>query len=502
MARRHVYVTLLGAAVTFAALAWACLEPTQITVRLTTDVPCAELRGTSIYNGTGADAIPVTTTNDCLEGSPHTIGTLVLAPSGTSKDDLVTITTVAGVDVRSEECTAANQWKGCIVARRKLRYEKHEPLDLPIFLASACRDRACGDDETCIPCAREPCAAGAPPVCAPAEFVDRCDQPGANCKQAVASGASSASDAGSTLDGASDATVVSDAAPNDATSGNDASVELDAGPVAFRLLSPQGPAFGLAHAEGQLYWTNTSSLWAAAFGALRVNGDAGATLTTPPYFSGNLRGVDVASGRLALALTGLGTTCIYTAPLGATVAGSTLDCGGLTNATGVAWFPTGALTGGLLASSQFRRWELDGGGRLLPASCPRDSYLRTGLAALPDASVPVEVVYGVSNTGVIMAHDFVSWDPTSGGCTVVTPGPGGTSLRAVAVTPSGVRYITARTSGQVFTRALLAPAWVSFGGAGVPGAEDILAVPAGPGRVHIVVAGTAGLWIAEDVADP
>ena len=496
MPPRHLYAGLLGA-LAAALVAWACLKPTQITVRLTTDVPCASLRSTSIYSGTGADGTPVTTTNDCVEGSPGTIGTLVLAPSGMSKDDLVTITTVAGVDVRSEECTAANQWKGCIVARRKLRYEKHEPLDLPIFLASACQSVACSDDETCIPCAKAPCAAGAPPVCAPAEFVDQCEQPGANCKQAVASGGS---DAGSTLDGASDATVVSDAAPNDGPSTNDGSAQLDAGPVAFRLLSPVGPAFGVAYAAEQLYWTTNSTLWSSQFAKLLTNGDAG--VTTPLPLTAAFRGVDVSGGRVALGAFAAGN-CVHTFALGAPDAAVSLPCGGfVTDVTGVAWFPSADLAGGLSSGNLgFRRWDIDGGGAIGLGPCPQNSYLRTGYAAPPDAAALVEVVYGVNSFGVIMARNFVSSDAAaSGTCSVETPGPGGVNLRAVAVTPQGARYVTT-SSGQVFKQSTPNP-WTPFGGSAIPSAQDILAVPAGPGRVHIVVAGTAGLWIAEDVADP
>ena len=100
-----------------------------------------------------------------------------------------------------------------------------------------------------------------------------------------------------------------------------------------------------------------------------------------------------------------------------------------------------------------------------------------------------------------MARNFVSSDAAaSGTCSVETPGPGGVNLRAVAVTPQGARYVTT-SSGQVFKQSTPNP-WTPFGGSAIPSAQDILAVPAGPGRVHIVVAGTAGLWIAEDVADP
>lgn len=128
--------------------AGACLAPTQITLRLTSDVDCDTVRrfGTAIYGG-GRD--PITTAASCLDAAAksHTLGSLVITPSG-ARDEQVTLTAVLGVTRTSESC-AGSGYKGCIVSRRRLRFVPHVPLELPVALDRACQDIPCAEDETC-----------------------------------------------------------------------------------------------------------------------------------------------------------------------------------------------------------------------------------------------------------------------------------------------------------------------------------------------------------------
>ena len=463
-----------------AIIGWACLRPTQITVRLTTDVPCTSLMGTSIYNGSGADGVPVTTTRDCVEGAPHTVGTLVLAPSGNDNSALVTITTVAGVNVRAEECTAANQWSGCIVARRKLRYERHEPLDLPIFLASACRDFACGEDETCVPCAKEPCAKGAVPLCAPAEAVDRCAEPGANCRAASSDGGR----------GSADGTVD----PSDGATG-DAAPVADAGtPTFVRLVpSPAGEhVYGLAFHAERLYWTTGKALWSARLVTLLLSdGDAGAQEPAP---AGNeFRGLDVNDAGIALAGRWAASKCGSVFPHGYPDAATLLPC--LSGSPlGIAFFPRGEATLGVRTFhlDGLSSWSLDGGTGSGKVFCGT-SYIRTAFGSPLAASK--EVVNGVNSTGPTIGSDP---DPTGLAACTQDIGPGEV-LIAGAVTSKFDRYVTT-TSGRLFRQLNGTQTWMQI--AELPGAADILAVDsAQPGRAHVLVAADDGIWIARDVKD-
>lgn len=126
----------------------ACLDPTQITLRVTTNVSCTQSRGTAITGGKPGQvehATPSTVTSDCNAGG--SIGSLVATPSD-SKDVAAAFLVVQGVDRPAAEC-AASGFKGCIVARRIVRYLTHTPLVLPIAMHLVCKDVACDEFTTC-----------------------------------------------------------------------------------------------------------------------------------------------------------------------------------------------------------------------------------------------------------------------------------------------------------------------------------------------------------------
>src|SRR5688572_28432485 len=122
-------VVVLAMAAALSPSLSACVEPRQITVEITTDVPCGDLRGTTVTIGelTGIDARPITAqTSACNEAR---IGSLVVVPSA-EDTDVVAIRVASGVKKDVAECTPGKS--GCIVARRALRYVAHKSLFLPI----------------------------------------------------------------------------------------------------------------------------------------------------------------------------------------------------------------------------------------------------------------------------------------------------------------------------------------------------------------------------------
>ena len=126
----------------------SCLDPTEVTLDVATDLPCGETKGTTFTGGTlGAveSAAPSTSTARCEGGS---IGTLVATPAG-SKDSNAAFVVVLGVDRPASECNAANRFKGCIVQRRSLRYRPHRPIRLPVEMLLVCKDVACDANSTC-----------------------------------------------------------------------------------------------------------------------------------------------------------------------------------------------------------------------------------------------------------------------------------------------------------------------------------------------------------------
>jgi len=143
-------------------IAPGCREPTEITVLVSTDLPCENLLGLSITSGNPGEidsATPGTVQSAAelsCDGS-GSLGSIVLVPSG-SKDEHVSFRIVladSGGDPRSqanvESCVPA-YGKGCIVARRSLRYIPHTPLRVSVPLRGACDGVPCsgGPDQTCV----------------------------------------------------------------------------------------------------------------------------------------------------------------------------------------------------------------------------------------------------------------------------------------------------------------------------------------------------------------
>jgi hypothetical protein len=132
----------------------SCRDPTEVTLVLTTDVPCATLQmnGTSITVGTAGDLEtkdPVTITSLCDEstGSVHDIGTLIVVPSS-ANDATFAVRIVSGVDTPVGDCVSP-AYTGCIVERRELAFVPHTPLTLPIPMDLDCLNVSCQEHQTC-----------------------------------------------------------------------------------------------------------------------------------------------------------------------------------------------------------------------------------------------------------------------------------------------------------------------------------------------------------------
>ncbi len=135
-------------------LAASCQEPTAIEIEVRASFPASELSGVTFTVGapgaTENGPIAAATNEARNDGRNDTfVGTLVVIP-GSSDDASVWIKIVAGVGgVRPEQCNEANAYRGCIVARRSLRYRPHVRLRLPIRLDATCRDVPCDALSTC-----------------------------------------------------------------------------------------------------------------------------------------------------------------------------------------------------------------------------------------------------------------------------------------------------------------------------------------------------------------
>ncbi len=172
---RHTAAVALGSALIGFL---ACREPTQVTLTITTDAGCPAddlrprlndvmvLSGKKVTLG-GGDLVPNASTDQCTDGDPAVVGTLVFLPDGTD-DPSLEVLVVAGVqrdDTDDAESFSAGsclaivndpdptrrsiEGQPCIVARRRLAFVAHNGLALPINLDRRCIGQECGADLTC-----------------------------------------------------------------------------------------------------------------------------------------------------------------------------------------------------------------------------------------------------------------------------------------------------------------------------------------------------------------
>ena len=165
-------------------VAVSCRDATQITVEITTDVPCVGLAddaGTSaapepgLFSKNGRVALwltdpttPQTVARSCVQdGARSRVGTIAIVPSGATDERVsVTVAINAKDPTQSEQCNQTSPSTDCIVARRTVGFIPHTPLTLPIHLSLACAGVVCEkgytcDDGSCVPadvtCQNETC---------------------------------------------------------------------------------------------------------------------------------------------------------------------------------------------------------------------------------------------------------------------------------------------------------------------------------------------------------
>jgi len=147
MGVRHAIVATLIAGVVASS---ACRSATMMTVEVTADFPCGDLHGVAIAlgPGLGGDLDEKGAASTAITCDKGYVGRLVVVPSGDNEDE-IGIRVVGGFGRDVEECAGPSPGKGCIVARRTLRYSPHADINIPIVLRAACDGIACGLTETC-----------------------------------------------------------------------------------------------------------------------------------------------------------------------------------------------------------------------------------------------------------------------------------------------------------------------------------------------------------------
>ena len=134
------------------ALALQCAPPTDLTVTVYSEVPCAKGSPVVLVGGSSVTELPSRTTSsvstECLDDGR--MGSVVVVPA-TSTDETVVFALMQRADGQpADGCLDPAQASGCIVAKRQLRFQSHNESDMRVDLRLSCLGVTCPVDQTCV----------------------------------------------------------------------------------------------------------------------------------------------------------------------------------------------------------------------------------------------------------------------------------------------------------------------------------------------------------------
>jgi alpha-tubulin suppressor-like RCC1 family protein len=283
-------LAILGLFVFTLLVVGACKDATQVRLIVRTNVEYRADNQLAIWASSrpdSADAPLAQSADPWL--SDGNVGDLVVTPPG-RKDGELWLRVVMGVGRAAQTCSDTDA-KGCIVAKRKLRFVPRAGLRVPVVIHLACEGVVCGEESTCNYLGKCVSAVVDPEACGAA---DGCVLPGDETVVAVtprdAGGEPSVPDVG--------ADVFSDAA-------SDASID------AVAVFPKQGPfvSAGTRHTCARLA-NNQVKCWGQNDNGQLGVGDVQDRGDQPGEVGANLPAVDFGPGRFAISLNrGYGHTC-------------------------------------------------------------------------------------------------------------------------------------------------------------------------------------------------
>jgi len=123
----------------------ACLDPTQVTLRLASDACLDEL---AVFIDEGQITSKKVGDAACVAGVSRSLGSIVVVPGAHPRFTVrVEGTRVGGSCAKSTDGGATS---GCVRASRVVSFQPHSKLSLPIDLDVACLDRDCPTGQTCV----------------------------------------------------------------------------------------------------------------------------------------------------------------------------------------------------------------------------------------------------------------------------------------------------------------------------------------------------------------
>lgn len=124
----------------------ACLEPTQITVRVETDMTCGQGEGelqSVLVGAGGTESVSITPQSACAD---QFVGSVAVVPgTGAGAVDITVVGTIGG----SKCAIDSPNGNGCVATKRRLSFIDHIPLSITIRIESECAGVTCTGNQTC-----------------------------------------------------------------------------------------------------------------------------------------------------------------------------------------------------------------------------------------------------------------------------------------------------------------------------------------------------------------
>ena len=160
---RKVIASVCFVFVAFGVAGTGCQSATEARFELATDIPCGQLNSIAInvardvkaaeaqMEGRAAAAAS-TSCGDAGPGGLAELGSLVLYPGdGNARDSSGAVVVRAGIGTQDPYECLPPDYKGCVVAKRRFKYEPRKSLQFRINMLLACLDYPCKDENlTCI----------------------------------------------------------------------------------------------------------------------------------------------------------------------------------------------------------------------------------------------------------------------------------------------------------------------------------------------------------------
>ncbi|MCU0685432.1 MAG: hypothetical protein MUF34_24865 [Polyangiaceae bacterium] len=130
----------------------SCGETTRIELRVSTNLPCVNVRGVSVTVGSRGqveDKAPAFYSTSCNENTGR-LGTFAIVPVDEYLDNLELKVVAAVTASKPDDCNVGNNYGGCVVARRSFTSLPSDTVYIQVPIIVECMGTPCGPELTCL----------------------------------------------------------------------------------------------------------------------------------------------------------------------------------------------------------------------------------------------------------------------------------------------------------------------------------------------------------------